>query len=147
MPNTPAPGPPGGRRAQDEGRPPTSSTPPRASSLSSRPSSALAGQWFGPPVIAFPLPHFLGFSCHDSPHAPRPAPCAPRQARPTPCDCFWASLVAQLVKNPPATRETWVTSLAWEDPLEKRMTTHSSILTWRIPWTVQSMGSERVGHG
>ena len=49
----------------------------------------------------------------------------------------WASLVAQLVKNPPATRETWVQSLGWEDRLKKGMATHSSILTWRIlysPW-------------
>ena len=48
----------------------------------------------------------------------------------------WASLVAQLVKNPPAIWETWVRSLGWEDPLEKGVPTHSSILAWRIPWTV-----------
>jgi len=48
----------------------------------------------------------------------------------------WASLVVQLVKNPPAIRETWVPSLGWEDPLEKGMATHSIILAWRIPWTV-----------
>ena len=48
----------------------------------------------------------------------------------------WASLVAQLVKNPPAMQETWVRSLGWEDPLEKGKATHSSILAWRIPWTV-----------
>ena len=53
-----------------------------------------------------------------------------------------ASLVAQLVKNPPAMWETWVQSLGWEDPLEKGTVTHSSILAWRIPWTVQSMGSQ-----
>ena len=47
-----------------------------------------------------------------------------------------ASLVAQLVKNLPAIQETWVGSLGWEDPLEKGKTTHSSILAWRIPWTV-----------
>ena len=46
-----------------------------------------------------------------------------------------ASLVAQLVKNPPAMRKTWVWSLGWEDPLEKGKATHSSILAWRIPWT------------
>ena len=46
-----------------------------------------------------------------------------------------ASLVAQLVKNPPAMRETWVQLLGWEDPLEKGKATHSSILAWRIPWT------------
>ena len=48
----------------------------------------------------------------------------------------WASLVAQLIKNPPAIRETWVRSLGWEDPLEKGKATHSSILAWRIPGTV-----------
>ena len=47
-----------------------------------------------------------------------------------------ASLVPQLLKNPPAMRETWVRSLGWEDPLEKGKATHSSILAWRIPWTV-----------
>ena len=58
----------------------------------------------------------------------------------------WASLVAQLVKNPSAMQETWVQNLGWEDPLEKEMATQSSILAWRIPWTVLSMGSQRVGH-
>ena len=47
-----------------------------------------------------------------------------------------ALLVAQLVKNPPAMPETWVQSLGWEDPLEKGKATYSSILAWRIPWTV-----------
>ena len=64
---------------------------------------------------------------------------------------LWASLVAQLVKNSPAMQETWVRSLGREDPLEKKMATHSSILTWRILWTdesggLQSMGSQRVRH-
>ena len=68
-----------------------------------------------------------------------------------PLQYSWASLVAQLVKNPPAMWETWVRSLSWEDPLEKRMATHSSILAWRIPRTekpdrLQTMGSQRVGH-
>ena len=58
----------------------------------------------------------------------------------------WASLVAQLVKNPPAMWETWVRSLGWEDPLEKGKAIHPSILAWRIPWTVQSMKSQRVRH-
>ena len=58
--------------------------------------------------------------------------------------CQKVSLVAQLVKNPPAMQETWVRSLGWEDPLEKGKASHSSILAWRIPWTVQ--GSQRVGH-
>ena len=57
-----------------------------------------------------------------------------------------ASLVAQLVKNPPARQETWVWSLGWEDPLERGKSTHSSILAWRTPWTIQSMGLQRVGH-
>ena len=58
----------------------------------------------------------------------------------------WDSLEAQLVKNLPAMWETCVVSLGWEDPLKKGKATHSSILAWRIPWTVQSMGLQRVGH-
>ena len=54
-----------------------------------------------------------------------------------------ASFVAQLVKNLPALQETWVRSLGWEDPLEKVKATHSSILAWRIPWTVSSTGLQR----
>ena len=59
--------------------------------------------------------------------------------------------MVQTVKNLPAMQETWVQSLGWEDPLEKEMATHSSILAWRIPWTeeagrLQSLGSQRVGH-
>ena len=53
-----------------------------------------------------------------------------------PLQCAWTSLVAQLVKNPPATWETWVQSLGWEDPLEKRKAAHFSMLAWKIPWTV-----------
>ena len=49
-----------------------------------------------------------------------------------PLQYSWASLMAQLVKNLPAMRETWVQSLGWEDPLEKRRATHSSIVAWRI---------------
>ena len=60
---------------------------------------------------------------------------------------YMASLVAHMVKNLPAIQETQVQSLGQEDPLEKKMGTHSSILAWRIPWTgephgVQSMGSQ-----
>ena len=67
------------------------------------------------------------------------------------CICGGASLVAQTVKNLPARQETRVQSLGWEDPLEKEMATHSSILAWEIPWTeepgrLQSMGSQRVGN-
>ena len=57
-----------------------------------------------------------------------------------------ASPAAKLVRNPPAVRETCVHSLGWEDPLEKGMATHSSILAWRIPRTVKPTGSQRVGH-
>ena len=53
-----------------------------------------------------------------------------------PLQYSWASLVVQLVKNPSAMRETWVSSLGREDPLEKGKTTPSSILTWRIPWNI-----------
>ena len=71
---------------------------------------------------------------------------SPGEGRGYPLQSSRASLVAQLVKNPPAMRETWVWSLAWEDPLEKEKATHSSILAWRIPWTIWSLGSQRVGH-
>ena len=62
-----------------------------------------------------------------------------------------SSLAAQMVKNLPAMQETQVQSLDLEDPLEKGIATHSSILAWRIPWTeepgrLQSMGLQRVGH-
>ena len=53
-----------------------------------------------------------------------------------PLEYSWASLVVQLVKNPPAIQETWVRSLGWEDALEKGKATHASILAWRISWTV-----------
>ena len=64
---------------------------------------------------------------------------------------LWASLVAQAVKNLPAMQEAWVPSLGQENPLEKGMATHSSILAWRIPWTekpgeLQSMALQRVRH-
>ena len=60
-------------------------------------------------------------------------------------------MVAQMVKNLPAMWETQVQTLGWEDPLEKAMATHSTILAWRIPWTekpegTQSMGSKSVRH-
>ena len=62
-----------------------------------------------------------------------------------------ASLVAQRVKHLPAMQETWIRSLGGEDPLEKEMATHSSILAWKTPWMekpgrLQFMGSQRVGH-
>ena len=65
--------------------------------------------------------------------------------------CVRASLMAQTVKHLPAMRETLVLSLGQEDPLEKKMATHSNILAWKIPWMEeaggqQSMGSQRDGH-
>ena len=64
---------------------------------------------------------------------------------------YRVSFIAQSVKNLPAMQEKWVPSLGWEDPLEKEMSTHSGILTWKVPWTeepggLHSMGSQRVGH-
>ena len=61
------------------------------------------------------------------------------------CSRTRASLIAQLVKNPPV-QETPVRFLGQEDALEKGKATHSSILAQRIPWTIQSMGSQKVGH-
>ena len=63
----------------------------------------------------------------------------------------WASLVAQMVKRLLAVRENWIQSLGREDPLDKAMAPHSSILAWKIPWTeepcrLQSMGLQRVRH-
>ena len=73
-----------------------------------------------------------------------------------PIDMYWVSTmrqvlhkgfhVAQTVKNLPATQETQVQSLDWDDPLEKGMATHFSILPWRIPWTEEPGGSQRVRH-
>ena len=103
-----------------------------------------------------PIPVFLGFPCGS---AGKESPCnvgdlgsipglgrSPGEGKGYPLQYSWASLVVQLVKNPPAMWETWVRSLGWEDPLEKGKATHSSILAWRIPWTIQSMGSQRVRH-
>ena len=61
------------------------------------------------------------------------------------------SLVAQMVKCLPTMRDTWIRSLGWEDPLEKEMATHSSILAWKVPWTEEPgvllfIGLQRVGH-
>ena len=63
-----------------------------------------------------------------------------------PLQYSWTSPVVQLVKNPPAIWETWVLSLGWEDPLEKGKATHSSILAWRIPETILTIGLQRVRH-
>ena len=93
-----------------------------------------------------PTPLFLGFSCGS---AGKESTCnagdsglIPGLGRSAgegivhPLQYSWASHVAQLVKNLPAMQETWVPSLSWEDPPEKGKATHSSILAWRIPWTV-----------
>ena len=76
---------------------------------------------------------------------------SPGEGNGNPLQYSWASLVAQRLKHLPAMRESWVRSLGWEDPLEKEMATHSSILAWRIPWTeepggLQSTGSQKVRH-
>ena len=63
-----------------------------------------------------------------------------------PLQYSWASLVAQMVKDLPAMRETWVQSLDWEDPLENGMAIHSGVLAWRIPGTGEPGGLHRVRH-
>ena len=76
----------------------------------------------------------------------------PPVSTPPPCwKSLWASLVAQTVKNLPAMYEIHVWFMGWEDPPEKEVATHSSVLAWRSPWTEEpgglySMGSQRVGH-
>ena len=62
-----------------------------------------------------------------------------------PLQYSWASLVAQMVENPPAMQETWVHSLGWEDPLEKEMVTLSSVFYWKIPMEEQSGGLQSMG--
>ena len=62
-----------------------------------------------------------------------------------PLQFSWARLVAQMVKNQSAMRETWVQSLGWEDPLEKGVATHSSILAGRMQWTEESGGVQTLG--
>ena len=74
---------------------------------------------------------------------------SPRERIGYPLQYSWASLVAQVVKNPPAMQEAWVQSLGWEDPLEEGMAAYSSILAWRIPQTeepgrLQSRGLQGV---
>ena len=77
--------------------------------------------------------------------------CSPGEEIGYPLKYSWASLLAQMVKNLPAMRETWVRFLGWEDPMEESMATHSSIRAWRIPWTedpggLRYMGLQRVEH-
>ena len=82
------------------------------------------------PAMQETLVRFLGWEIPGS-----------RDSLPTPV--FQGFPVAQLVKDSRAMRETWVQSLGWEDPLEKGKAEYSSILAWSIPWTVQSVGSQR----
>ena len=95
-------------------------------------------------TVAYQAPPSMGFSRQEYwSGLPLPSPDSiPRSGKSPgegigyPLQYSWASLVAQIVKNPPARQETWVRFLGWEDPLEKRTATHSSVLAWRIPWTV-----------
>ena len=68
-----------------------------------------------------------------------------RKPRNKPMHLWWASLVAQRLKRLPAMQETWVQSLGREDPLEKEMATHASILAWRIPWMEELGGLQSMG--
>ena len=54
--------------------------------------------------------------------------------------------VGSAVKNPPTMQEMWVQSLCWEDPLEKKMATRSSVLAWKVPWTEEPGGLQSMGH-
>ena len=80
-------------------------------------SPALEGRFF---TTVPPGKHYGGFRVH--------------------LNSVWASLITQLVKNPPAMRETWVGSQGWEDPLEKGRANHSSVLAWKIPRTSSPWG-------
>ena len=75
-------------------------------------------------------------------HKNKPAPWAELQAVSL---AVGLPLVVQMLKNPPAIQETWVRSLGQEDPLEKKMATHSSILAWEIPWTEEPGGLQSIG--
>ena len=96
-----------------------------------------------------PTPVFLGFPCgsvgkESTCNAGDPGSIpelgwSPGEGKGYPLQYSWASLVAQLGKNPPAMCETWVRSVGREDPLEKGKATYSSILAWRILWTIQSI--------
>ena len=69
-----------------------------------------------------------------------------KTTQPLTLSLYYAFLVAQMVKNLPEMRETWVQSWGWEDPLKKGMATHSSILAWRIPWAEELGGLSSYGH-
>ena len=101
----------------------------------------------------FLVPHETYFltrsvQCNASDHGSIPGSGrSPGKGIDCPLQYSWASLVAQLVKNLSAMQETWVQSLGGEDPLEKAMATHSSILAWKIPWTEPSPWGVRTKPG
>ena len=110
--------------------------------------------------LSLSLPRRLGpikagltcpLSLSPTPFIPRVSPGSRRgwipaqQYPPAPGKEIIASLVTQMVNNPPAMRETWVGSLGWEDPLEKGIATQSSILAWRIPWTEEPVRLQSMG--
>ena len=128
----------------------------RCAALALRPfssSSAKVKPGSPPPLLSEHKPWSLGLLCASE---AAEGPCLPRalqiwQEKQGKMIVTWGSMMAQMVKNPPAVWETWVGSLGWEDPLEEGMATHSSILAWRTPWTkepgeLQSMGSQRLRH-
>ena len=103
-----------------------------------------------PSFLQKPPPHFP-FPSPSSPSClPSQAPSwnqfpgsgrSPGEGLRYPLQCSWASLVAQLVKNPPAMWKTWVRTLGWEDPLEEGQATHSSVLAWYSPWGRKESGT------
>ena len=78
-------------------------------------------------------PFLMTFATGGVPHAGSRQGSSPGEGLGYSLQCSWASLVAQMVKNPPAVWEIWVQFLGWEDPLEEGMASHSNILAWRIP--------------
>ena len=76
------------------------------------------------------------FACNGDPGLIPGSGRSPGEEIGYPLQYSWASVLAQMVKNPPAMQETWVRSLGWEDPLEMGKATNSNILVWRIPWTI-----------
>ena len=94
---------------------------PQARLFQENKKQATLGTHMARTLTGLPLRKTEEFKCKRTPHA---------------------SVVAQVVKNPPAVQETRVQSLGWEDPLEKGMAIHSGILAWRIPWTVSPRMSQ-----
>ena len=106
--------------------------------------------WPPPFIYPFPLPllvqlTMLQISTSSLNLVPSQPAIYPSSSFKWPLMILWASLVAQRLKRLPAMRETWVRSLGCEDPLEKEMATHSSILAWRIPWMEEPGGLQSTG--